>query len=117
MVDLPEPDSPVNQNTAGRWFFMSARTRLPTSSNCQWMFSARRSECRIMPAPTVALLMRSIRMKAPVVRFSAKGSKAIGVRVEMLQMPTSFISSDLAASWAKSLTLIRYFRSVTVALL
>ena len=69
-----------------------------------------------MPAPTVALVMRSIRMKAPVVRFSAKVSKAIGARVEMLQMPTSFISSDFAASWAKSLTLTRYFRSVTVAL-
>ena len=69
-----------------------------------------------MPAPTVALVMRSIRMKAPVARFSAKASKAIGACVEMLQTPTSFISSVFAASCAKLLTSMRYFRSVTVAL-
>ena len=69
-----------------------------------------------MPAPTVALVMRSIRMKAPVARLSAKVSKAIGDCAEMLQTPTSFISSVLAASWAKLLTSMRYFRSVTVAL-
>ena len=78
MVDLPEPESPVNHSTAGFWCFMAARACLPTSSDCQWMLAARRSGCRIMPAPTVALVMRSIRMKAPVVRFSAKVSKAIG---------------------------------------
>ena len=50
-----------------------------------------------MPAPTVALVMRSIRMKEPVARFSAKASKAIGAWVEMLQTPTSFISSVFAA--------------------
>ena len=116
MVDLPEPDRPVNQNTAGRWFLASARSFLSTSSDCQWILSARLSGCRIMPAPTVALVMRSIRMKAPVARFSAKLSKASGDCTEMLQMPTSFISSDLAASRAKLLTLTRHLSSVTVAL-
>jgi hypothetical protein len=42
-----------------------------TSSACQWMFCARRSAKWIMPAPTVALVILSIRMKPPVSRFSA----------------------------------------------
>ena len=43
MVDLPEPDRPVNQRTAGFWLFSSARACLLTSSACQWMLAARRS--------------------------------------------------------------------------
>ena len=69
-----------------------------------------------MPAPTVALVMRSIRMKEPVARFSAKASKAIGDCVEISQTPTAFMASSLAASCAKLLTSMRYLRSVTVAL-
>ena len=69
-----------------------------------------------MPAPTVALVMRSIRMKEPVARFSPKLSKAIGACVEMSQTPTSFIASSAAASCAKLLTSMRYLRSLTVAL-
>ena len=41
--------------------------RLSTSSACQWMLVARRRPKRIMPAATVALVKRSIRMKEPVV--------------------------------------------------
>ena len=42
------------------------------------VFAARRSGRRIMPAPTVALVMRSMTIKAPVFRFSPKTSKTIG---------------------------------------
>ena len=49
--------------------------RRATASGCCRRAAAR---CTIMPAPTVALVTRSIRMKAPVARFSAKVSKAIG---------------------------------------
>ena len=50
----------------------SARARaLSTSSACQWTFCARRSAKCSMPAPTVSLVIRSIRMKPPVSRLSA----------------------------------------------
>ena len=42
MVDLPEPDRPVNHSTAGCWPFSAARAALSTSSACQWMLVARR---------------------------------------------------------------------------
>ena len=46
---------------------------LSTSSACQWTLVARRRPKSIMPAPTVALVKRSIRMKPPVSRLSAIG--------------------------------------------
>ena len=70
MVDLPEPDKPVNHRMAGFWPFMAARVALFTSSACQCTLVARISEKSIMPAPTVALVKRSIRMKPPVSRLS-----------------------------------------------
>ena len=42
-----------------------------TSSACQWMLVARRRPKRIMPAATVALVKRSMRMNEPVVRLSS----------------------------------------------
>ena len=71
MVDLPAPERPVNHSTAGRWFLAAARVALLTSSACQWMFCARRRAKRIMPAPTVPLVIRSIRMKPPASWLSA----------------------------------------------
>jgi hypothetical protein len=47
-----------------------ARAERSTDSACQWMLEARRSAKRIMPAATVWLEKRSIRMKPPVSRFS-----------------------------------------------
>ena len=41
MVDLPEPDRPVNHSTAGFWPLSSARACLFTSSACQWTLVAR----------------------------------------------------------------------------
>ena len=71
MVDLPEPDRPVNHSTAGLLALHGgARAVLFTSSACQWTLVARRRPKSIMPAPTVALVKRSIRMKPPVSRLS-----------------------------------------------
>jgi glycosyltransferase involved in cell wall biosynthesis len=71
IVDLPEPDRPVNQMTAGRCPFWRARASWLTSRLCQWMFVARRSAKSISPIPTVWLVSRSIRMNAPRSRLSA----------------------------------------------
>ena len=117
MVDLPEPDRPVNHSTAGFWRFRSARACLSTSSDCQWMLAARRSGCRIMPAPTVALVMRSIRMKAPVARFSREGVEGDRrLRRDVADADLVHAPADFAASCAKVLTSMRCFSSVTVAL-
>ena len=43
MVDLPEPDRPVNHTTAGSCPFSRARAALSTSSSCQTMLVERRS--------------------------------------------------------------------------
>ena len=67
MVDLPEPDSPVNHSTAGFWFFSAACASRLMSSACQWTFCARRRVKWSMPAATVALVILSIRMKPPSV--------------------------------------------------
>ena len=72
MVDLPEPERPVNQSTAGFWCFSRARARavdverLPVDVGG----AAEREvgSCRRRPS---ALEKRSIRMKPPVSRFSA----------------------------------------------
>jgi hypothetical protein len=69
-----------------------------------------------MPAATVALLSRSMRMKAPVARFSRKASKAIAVCVERLATPTSFILSDFAGPSLRSSMFTRRASSVTVTL-
>ncbi len=72
MVDLPEPDRPVNQSTQGFWPFSAARAALVDVERLPVDVGARgAARSAIMPAPTVALVMRSIRMKAPVSRFSA----------------------------------------------
>ena len=44
MVDLPEPDRPVNHTQAGDWCFSRARASLPMSRACQWMFEDAASE-------------------------------------------------------------------------
>ena len=67
MVDLPDPDRPVNHRQRGCWCLMRARAALSTSTCCQWMLPARRSAKSRVPAATVALVWRSIRMKAPSV--------------------------------------------------
>ena len=71
IVDLPEPDRPVNHSTPGRLALDRRARALSTSSSCQGMLAARRKGKRIMPAPTVALVSRSIRMKPPVSRLSS----------------------------------------------
>ena len=72
MVDLPAPERPVNHRMHGLLALeLGAGTACSTSSACQWMLVARRRPKRIMPAATVALVKRSIRMKEPVVRLSS----------------------------------------------
>ena len=71
MVDLPEPDRPVNQSTTGFWPFIAALAPLLTSIDCQWMFAERRKAKWIIPMPTVAFDRRSIRTKPPVSRLIA----------------------------------------------
>jgi hypothetical protein len=63
MVDLPEPDRPVNHTHRGTWCLTRARAALSTSRCCQWMLPARRSAKSRVPAATVAFVWRSIRMK------------------------------------------------------
>jgi hypothetical protein len=48
-----------------------ARAALSMSVCCRWMLWARRSAKFSMPAPTVLLFIRSMKMKLPVSRFSA----------------------------------------------
>ena len=54
IVDLPEPDRPVNQTTHGRCAFSEARRSLVTVSGCQWMFMPRRRAKSTLPAAIVA---------------------------------------------------------------
>ena len=68
-----------------------------------------------MPAPTVALVMRSIRMNEPVSRHCSYGSNAIGWSSDRLQMPISFSSSFFAARCSSVLTFTLYLGSVIVA--
>ncbi len=56
MVDLPEPDSPVNHSTTGLCPFSFSRSARLTMAACRWMFDARLRPKLIMPAPTVALV-------------------------------------------------------------
>ena len=70
MVDLPEPDSPVNHRIAGLWPLRCTRATLSTDRLWRWTLVARRRPKVIMPAPAVAFVKRSIRMNAPVSRFS-----------------------------------------------
>ena len=54
MVDLPEPDRPVNQSMTGFCPFIAARASLFTSSACQWMLLDLLRAKSTKPAPTVA---------------------------------------------------------------
>ena len=90
IVDLPEPDRPVNHTTHGLCPLSAACACLLTSIACQWMFCERRSAKCSRPAPIVLLVSRSIRMKPPVSRFSAYESNAIGWSRLRLQTPISF---------------------------
>ena len=65
IVDLPDPDNPVNHTTLGVWPFCAARASGVTSTACQWTLVARLSPCSIIPAATVASVSLSIRMKPP----------------------------------------------------
>ena len=75
MVDLPDPDRPVNHSTTGFWPLALARWDLSTSSACQWMFWLRRNANLIMPTPAVALVSGSIRMKDPLCDWPHTGQK------------------------------------------
>ncbi len=70
MVDLPEPDNPVNHSTAGRWLFWLARICAVTRVGCHTT-SVERVVCvgaMTMPAPTVPKCSRSTMMNEPVAR-------------------------------------------------
>ena len=69
MVDLPEPDNPVNHKMQGFCPLRPARASAFTSSACQCTLVARLRPNSIMPAPTVLLVKRSMMMKPPVSRF------------------------------------------------
>jgi hypothetical protein len=56
MVDLPAPDSPVNQTMHGFCCLRAARSLLPMLSGCQAMLVARRSGKAIIPAAMVRLV-------------------------------------------------------------
>ena len=85
-----EPDD------AGRWPFSAARASAVTSSACQWTFSERRSAKCNSPAPTVALVRRSMMTNPPMSRLSAYGSNTTGRSVAMVHTPISLSRSVLA---------------------
>ena len=69
----------------------------------------------IIPAATVALVKRSMRMNEPVVRFSSYRSKAIGSESDRLTRPMSLRPSVLAASGLNDSMSTWCFRSLTAA--
>ena len=94
----------------------SARRGPPwlTSIACQWTFCERRSAKSIIPAPTVALVSRSMRMKPPVSRLSAYGSNAVGRSVRCSRTAISLSAAWLAGVRSSVLTLMRCLRWVIV---
>jgi hypothetical protein len=97
---LARPDSPVNHSTQGFWF-LSARAWLASmsvpASGCSGAPQRLKSS---MPAPTVRLVSRSTRMKAPVARLWHRRRTTIGlpVEAEVGRAPISLSSSVLAAT-------------------
>ena len=88
---LPAPGSPVSQTTNGRCALSPARASRSTSSpsSGRSRCAARARAARRRPCGSV---IRSMRMKPPVSRFSTYGSNATGGRAR-LATPISFRSS------------------------
>ena len=114
MVDFPAPDRPVNQTTPGRWPLIATRASLVTSSACQWMLSDRRSAKSIMPAPTVALVSRSMSTNPPVSRFAWYGSNGSRRSVAMFATAISLTASVVAGVRSRVFTLMPCLMCVTV---
>ncbi len=113
--DLPAPGRPVSQTTNGRWPSAAARMSRSTSTACQVTFCERRSANCKSPAPTVAFVIRSIRMKPPVSRLAAYGSNAIGSPSSSSTTPISFSCSSSAAIRSSVSTLSLCLIGATVA--
>ncbi len=92
-----------------------ARAAESTSIDCHGTLCERRSAKWSSPAPTVWFVIRSMRMKPPVSRFSTYGSKAIGSLSSRLTTPIAFSSSSFAAMRSSVSTSSLYFSGATVA--
>ena len=112
--DLPEPERPVNQINLGCCDFCSARLCFVTSIDCQWILSALRNAKSINPIPTVLLVILSTTTNPPITGSSSYGSYATLEDREILQIPISFISSDLAGNSSKVFTSNLCFRRPSV---
>ena len=91
------------------------RPALFTSSACHCTLLARRSAKCSIPAPTVSLLMRSMRMNPPVSRFTAYASNGIERSSSRLHTPISLSSSVAAARCCMVFMLILYLSGEIVA--
>ena len=69
----------------------------------------------IMPAPTVALVIGSIRMKLPMVRLRRYGSQKIGFCASITTAPISFNPNSAPGSFSRVFMLMRYRTVSTVA--
>ena len=116
MVDLPEPERPVNQSTQGCWPFSRGARRLVDGERLPMDVGRRAAAPNwIMPAPTV-------RIGEAVDQDEAAGLAVLGVRIEDERLgrardctkPISFSSSVLPATWSRLSTLSLYFRLETV---
>jgi hypothetical protein len=65
MVDLPEPDRPVNQSTAGLLMFLLGAGVAGDVERLPMDIGGAAQRKSIRPSATVALVWRSIRMKLP----------------------------------------------------
>ena len=114
-VDLPEPESPVNQMTSGFCLLAAARADFSTIRSSKWMFVARRSAKAMIPTPTVSPVSRSARRNAPVARLSATASKAMASDAARLHWAISYFWSVRAGSWTLPPVSRRYLIEVTLA--
>ena len=118
IVDLPEPDRPVNHRIAGFWPLQRARAppcrRRAPADGCWWRAAARSRSCRRRPC---ALVKRSIRMKAPVVAVVAhRGRRRSAAPVDEIAEADLVERQRAARPAARSvLTSILCLSAVTVA--
>ena len=115
IVDLPEPERPVNHKIFGFWFLSAACASRVMSVACQWTFCARRKEKCSMPAATVALVILSIRINPPKTWLLAYGSNTIGLSVNISATPMAFSSNVFAARCSILFTLTVYLGDCTLA--
>ncbi len=116
MVDLPAPDSPVNQTMHGPCALSDARTLLLTVSGCRWMLTPRRSAKSMVPAARIASAVALAQDEAA--RLGKIGEIVDGKRRrggDRAGAELVLRASVRAASWCSVSISRRYFTAVTLA--